>query len=78
MKQLLKCADRYISQCRIKDFALLKVCLGAMGIIIGLSIPEKKRKWPLAAAGALFLISYVMLMTEFIKICMDEKMGKGF
>lgn len=78
MKQLLKCADQYISQCRIKDFALLKICLGALGVIIGLSIPEKKRKWPLAAAGALFLFSYIMLMAQFIKICMDEKIGKAF
>lgn len=42
MKQLIDCADQYIRQCRIKDFALLKICLCALGIIIGLSIPEKK------------------------------------
>ncbi|GLB32611.1 hypothetical protein LAD12857_45340 [Lacrimispora amygdalina] len=73
MKQLIDCADQYIRQCRIRDFALLKICLCAVGMIIGLSIPEKKRKWPLAAAGFVFMFSYVLLMAEFLKIYMDER-----
>ncbi|MDW2800577.1 permease of phosphate ABC transporter [Clostridium boliviensis] len=73
MKQLVNCADEYIRQCRIKDFALLKVCLCALGVMIGLSVPEKKRKWPLAAAGFVFMFSYAMLMAEFLKIYMDER-----
>ena len=73
MKQLLNSADQYITQCRVRDFALLKICLCAVGIIIGLSIPEKKRKWRFAAAGFVFMFSYVLLMAEFLKIYMEEK-----
>jgi hypothetical protein len=51
MKQLIDCADQYIRQCRIRDFALLKICLCAVGIIIGLSIPEKKEEVASCSGG---------------------------
>lgn len=75
MKKLFDYANIYVQKCELKDFALLKICLCAVGIMIGLSIPEKKRKWPLAAAGVVFVFSYILLMAEFIKIVVDEKMG---
>lgn len=76
MKSMVECADQYIRQCRVKDFTLLKICLCAIGIIIGLMIPEKKRKWPLAAAACIFVFSYILLMAEFVKIYMEGKYSK--
>ncbi|HBE84839.1 MAG TPA: permease of phosphate ABC transporter [Lachnoclostridium sp.] len=73
MKEICKCADAFVQKCSIKDFALLKICLCAVGIIVGLSIPEKKRKWPLMAAGFVFIFSYILIMAKFVKICMDER-----
>lgn len=73
MKTMFDCADIYVQKYKLKDFALLKICLCAVGIIIGLSIPEKKKKWPLAAAGFVFIFSYILLMAEFLKIYMEER-----
>ncbi|MEY8353547.1 permease of phosphate ABC transporter [Lachnospiraceae bacterium 54-53] len=73
MKNFMDCADAYVRKCDVKDFALLKICLCAVGIMIGLSIPEKKKKLPLAAAGVVFVFSYILLMAGFIKICMEER-----
>ncbi|PJJ27350.1 permease of phosphate ABC transporter [Lacrimispora celerecrescens] len=73
MKEICKCADAFVQKCSIKDFALLKICLCAVGIMVGLSIPEKKRKWPLMAAGFVFIFSYILIMAKFVKICMDER-----
>jgi len=73
MKEICKCADAFVQKCSIKDFALLKICLCAVGIMVGLSIPEKKRKWPLMAAGFVFVFSYVLIMAKFVKICMEER-----
>ncbi|EXG87492.1 MULTISPECIES: hypothetical protein [Lacrimispora] len=73
MKEICKCADAFVQKCSIKDFALLKICLCAVGIMVGLSIPEKKRKWPLMAAGFVFIFSYILIMAKFVKICMEER-----
>ena len=73
MKEICKCADAFVQKCSIKDFALLKICLCAVGIMVGLSIPEKKRKWPLMAAGLVFIFSYILIMAKFVKICMEER-----
>lgn len=73
MKEICKCADAFVQRCSIKDFALLKICLCAVGIMVGLSIPEKKRKWPLMAAGFVFIFSYILIMAKFVKICMEER-----
>jgi len=73
MKEICKCADAFVQKCSMKDFALLKICLCAVGIMVGLSIPEKKRKWPLMAAGFVFIFSYILIMAKFVKICMEER-----
>lgn len=73
MKGMCECADVFVQKCSIKDFALLKICLGAVGIMVGLLIPEKKRKWPLMAAGFVFIFSYILIMAKFVKICMEER-----
>ncbi len=73
MKGMCECADVFVQKCNVKDFALLKVCLCAVGIMIGLMIPEKKKKWPLMAAGAVFVFSYILIMGKFIKVCMDQR-----
>ncbi|WP_349947612.1 permease of phosphate ABC transporter [Lacrimispora sp. BS-2] len=72
MKGMCDCADAFVQKCSIKDFALLKICLCAVGVMVGLLIPEKKRKMPLMAAGLVFVFSYILLMAKFVKVCMEE------
>lgn len=76
MKNLLGYANMYIERCELKDFALLKICLCSVGIMIGLSIPEKKKKCPLMAAGFIFIFSYILLMAGFFKIIIEERQGR--
>ncbi|MBE7720562.1 hypothetical protein [Lacrimispora indolis] len=73
MKGMCECADVFVQKCSVKDFALLKICLCAVGIMVGLMIPEKKKKWPLMAAGVVFVFSYILIMGKFIKVCMDQR-----
>ena len=44
MKRILEIGNRYAEQSDWKDFALTKICLCAMGILIGLKISENKKK----------------------------------
>ncbi len=72
MKKLFECADVYVENCDWKDMALLKVCLCAVGIMIGVSIPEKRKKCIAVVAGIIFIVSYVPLMMKFIKILIEK------
>lgn len=66
MNKLFSYADRYCRQSTWKDLALLKFCLCAVGVVIGLLIPAHKRKAVLFAALAVFAGTYVPLMYDFL------------
>ncbi len=62
MKSLFSYADAYIKNCTWKDLALVKFCLCAIGVMIGLSVPKEKRKIPFLGALLVFLVTYFPLM----------------
>ncbi len=72
MKKILEYANVYVNRCNWKDMALLKICLCAVGIMVGLAIPEKKKKCSTVAAGIIFIVSYIPLMTKFVIIIIQE------
>lgn len=68
VKKLLEIGNRYAEQSDWKDFALTKICLCAMGILIGVKISENKKK-PVAIISCIaFLGTYALLMTKVFKI----------
>lgn len=68
MKKLFNSADEYLKGCDWKDLALIKFCLRSIGVLIGLSIPQKGKKIGGIAAGAIFGATYVAIMPKFFKI----------
>lgn len=72
MKQLFNYADKYIRQSTWKDLALLKFCLFAMGVLVGIHIPEKNRKPVGIAAVAVFAATYIPLMAKFASVVLEE------
>lgn len=72
MKCLFSCANEYVKESDWKDLALVKFCLCAIGVMIGLSIPEKKKKVPFIAAGVVFTVTYIPLMTKFLRIMLRK------
>lgn len=72
MKRLFTYADSYIQQSTWKDFALLKFCLFAMGILIGIRIPEKNRKSAGIVAAVVFVATYIPLMAKFVSVVMEQ------
>ena len=51
MKALLRIGDNYAKKSSWRDFAVVKFCLFSMGLIAGMSVPDKEKK-PVRAAGA--------------------------
>ena len=76
MKKLFEYANIYAKQSTWKDFALVKFCLCAIGVIIGVLLPESIRTYALIIAGMVFLITYIPLMVDFIKVILRESKKK--
>ena len=68
MKKLLEVGNRYAKNSDWKDFALTKLCLCAMGILIGIKIPTNKKKTAAIISGGLFGVTYVILMAKVFTI----------
>lgn len=66
MKCIFACADRYLQSRDWKMVAVLKFCLGSLGMLLGLLIPGKHKKTAAAAAGTVFCLTYVSLMADFL------------
>ena len=68
MKKLFEVADRYLETSDWKIIAILKFCLIALGIMIGMLIkPEHRRPVFLGALGV-FFASYVPLIAKFFRV----------
>ena len=65
-------ADRYAAQSTWRDFALVKICLFSMGVLAGLIVPLRKKKWTALAAGLAFLPTYVILMGRFLPFLLGQ------
>lgn len=65
MKKLFACANSFIQQRDWKMLALVKFCLCAIGLVLGLLVPEKYRKAALISALAVFVVTYIPLMADF-------------
>ena len=71
MKQLLELGNRYAARSSWKDFALVKFCLCAIGVMIGANIPKKNKRGAMAAAGGVFAATYVPLMKKVFDIAKE-------
>lgn len=77
MKKLFEYADQYVQESDWKDLAMLKFCLCAIGVMIGVAIPKKDKKAAATVAAGVFAVTYVPLMSKFVKIIVrDRKSGK--
>lgn len=72
VKQLFDYADKYIRQSTWKDWALLKFCLFAMGILAGMQIPEKNKKHTGIIAVIVLVATYIPLITKFVSVIRNQ------
>ena len=55
-------ATRFVRQ----DLALVKLCLCAAGVMLGLAAPKKLRKWAALGAVVGFVATYLPIMLKFL------------
>ena len=77
MKSLFALGNRYLKESDWKDLALVKFCLCAMGMLIGIQVPAKNKKAVKLGAAFVFIITYIPLMAKFYHVAKDGKAAEG-
>lgn len=72
MKSLFDGANEYVKESDWKDLSLIKFCLCAIGIMIGINVPRKKKKTVLIGASVVFTLTYVPLMSKFLRLMLKS------
>ncbi|WP_317408328.1 permease of phosphate ABC transporter [Fournierella massiliensis] len=65
---LFRVADDYCRASSWKTLALVKFCLFFMGIIAGVLLARRWQRPAIAAAGAVFVATYIPLMAKFFRL----------
>ncbi len=73
MKQLFHYANQYARESSWKDLGLIKVCLCAVGVMLGLSIQARQKKPAMAVAFSAFMATYVPLIYKFFSVVKRER-----
>ena len=71
--KLFTYADRYLKQSSWKDLALIKFCLCAIGVLIGLAVPRSRRRQFAFGAVVVFLTTYLPLMNKFAHVVVQAR-----
>ena len=73
MHRLTEAADRYLRDCTWKDISILKFCLTALGVLLGIAVPARRKKASAWAAALVFAATYVPLMGKFLPYLLGER-----
>ena len=63
-----KSAKVYAPRATVMDFGLLKICLCALGIVLGVTVPRKKKVQTGILASGVFVATCLPLMNKFLDI----------
>ena len=75
MSKLFAAADRFLDICTWKDMALLKFCICALGILIGIALPARKKRPAAWAASLVFVAAYIPLMAKFLPFLIGDRIA---
>ncbi len=73
MKKLFDAANRYIETSDWKLIAVLKFCLIALGMMLGMLIRPRHKKTVFLGALGVFLLSYIPLMLKFYRVFTEKE-----
>ena len=69
-------ADRYAAQSNWRDFALVKLCLCSMGVLLGMCVPPWRKRQAAFWVGGLFFMTYIALLFRFLPFLMGREKGR--
>lgn len=72
MQRLLDYGDRFAKESTWKDFALIKMCLCAVGVMWGMAVPKKAQKPVAFIANLVFITTYVAIILKVLRVLDDH------
>lgn len=75
MNRLTDAANQYLKACSWRDIAVLKVCTIALGVLVGLAVPARKKKASAWVASLVFAAAYVPLMGKFLSFLLGDSVA---
>lgn len=76
MKKICAYANEFVKQSDWKDLALIKFCLCAVGIMLGMALPKKVHKPVTFIVVVVFIATYIPLMLKLLDIMGVTKKNK--
>ena len=70
--KMFDAANRYCRQSTWKTLAALKVCLLALGVMVGLLLPDACRIPVVSVCAVVFVVICVPLVAKYIRILMSK------
>ena len=77
MHRLTDAADRYLKDCTWRDISVLKFCLIALGALLGIAVPARKKKAAAWVSSLVFVAAYVPLMAKVLPYLLGKQAGAG-
>lgn len=71
MRRFLEFGNRYAQDSDWTDFALTKLCVCSLGVLIGASIAPGAKAPAKVVAGGLFATTYAVLMARVFQVLVD-------
>ena len=68
MRNFFDLGNQYVKESDWKDLALIKFCLCAIGVILGVNVAPKYKKTVTVVAALVFVVTYIPLMGKFFRI----------
>ncbi len=72
INKFLDLGNRYAKESSWKDFALTKLCLFAMGLMVGTQVPDRYKKPVIGTAAGMFVLTYIPLMVKVCRIALGR------
>lgn len=72
MKKLTAFLNDYVLECDWKDMALIKTCVCAFGVMLGLTIKGKRKKPVMVISSLVFLLTACLTAVRFVLKLSDE------
>ena len=66
MRNFIAFINDYIKNCNSKMMALVKLCLGVLGLLAGLTVPKEYKKKVAVGGVILLLAAYIPLVADCV------------
>lgn len=73
MKKLLAFGNRYAKESTWKDFALVKLCLFSMGLVLGTLVSAQYKRAVIIGAACVFAATYIPLIVKMIRVAREKE-----